>query len=66
MTTGMERVDPLLDLGSEMKNFDGHGFGPRTLPGAAGATLGMTPRERRRELCGPPADRFQYLSFNIP
>jgi hypothetical protein len=31
------RVNPLLDLGGEMKNFDGHGFSPHTLPRAAAA-----------------------------
>jgi hypothetical protein len=34
------RVNPLLDLVGEMKNFDGHGLSPRTLPRAAGAAPG--------------------------
>src|SRR5215469_11173866 len=57
---GDPHVDPLLDLGSEMENFDGHGFSPCTLPGAAGAAPG-----RRQESGVQPNVGLLLTDFNI-
>ena len=59
-------IEPQLDLGSQMKNFYGHGevlvLGPGSPVGS-----GLTPQASASPgNIGNPADRFQYLSFNKP
>jgi hypothetical protein len=61
-------VEPALDLGSEIENFDGHGSRPSnsrglrsTRPDASrDASIGVLSMD-----IAYLADRFQYLSFNI-
>jgi hypothetical protein len=66
--TGYAHIKPALDLGGQIKNLDGHGEVPRTVPGfpplrfaGAGASK-VAPCSN----IGLLADRFQYLLFNNP
>jgi hypothetical protein len=60
-------VDPALDLGTQLKNFDGHGDSPFSIPGSLriGGRAQATPHQWRQSEYAHLTDRFQYLSVNI-
>jgi hypothetical protein len=58
-------IEPALDLGGQLENFDSHGGRPLEVP-AFGVETRVTPNRGVKGNIGHLADRFQYLSVNIP
>jgi hypothetical protein len=59
-------VQPALDLCRQMNDFDGHGLSPLQVPGPIANEPGVTPLSvASKKDIARPADRFQYLSFNV-
>jgi hypothetical protein len=66
---GHASIEPALDLGRQIKNFDGHGGIPLRFRRFASVSGGKPAGRRnswRRCNIGHLADRFQYLSVNNP
>ena len=65
--TGDAGIEPTLDLGSEVKDFDSHGKTSYKSPerAAMGWRVQVTPCNGVEMYIAYPADRFQYMSFNI-
>jgi hypothetical protein len=58
-------VEPALDLSGQIKNFDSHGVVPSQVRGLR-VDPGGRPSRNVKGNIGHLADRFQYLSVNIP
>jgi hypothetical protein len=59
-------VEPLLDLGGQMKDFDSHGGSPLQIPDSRRAAGEPGDATGVGSHIGYRADRLQYLSVNIP
>ena len=66
---GHASIEPALDLGGQIKDFDGHGGIPlqfRWLKPVRAVNLRDAPTRGVEGNIGHLADRFQYLSVNNP